>query len=312
MVAPWRAPARRDYEVAEPGFKFAMNDISAAVGIHQLARLDGWIERRAELADLYDAALAGLPLELPPRPPAHARHAHHLYIVRLRRRRSDRSRRVAQRHAGAQHRLQRALQGDPPVPLLPRPLGLEPGDLPGRRDLSAPPLSLPLFPAMTEADVDDVAYVAQLRRLSRVTALPHPRAACRSSALGAAAPAPAEAALKAMWGPSVMPDGSSAFPIYKDLGVDVIQEQLSWRDVADQPARRRRATRRIPLTAGRLRSTPVVARRDGVRHQRRAAWSSGPRLGTATAAAGVPTRAARLRGLPRRRGAPLSAASATG
>ena len=49
------------YEVAEPGFKFSMNDISAAVGIHQLARLDGWIERRAELADLYDEALRDLP-----------------------------------------------------------------------------------------------------------------------------------------------------------------------------------------------------------------------------------------------------------
>ena len=71
------------YEVAEPGFKFSMNDISAAVGIHQLGRLDGWIERRAELADHYDEALRDLPLALPPRPPAHARHAHHLYIVRL-------------------------------------------------------------------------------------------------------------------------------------------------------------------------------------------------------------------------------------
>lgn len=44
--------------------------------------------------------------------------------------------------------------------------------------------------------------------------------------------APAEAALKAMWGPSVLPDGSSAFPIYKRLGVQVLQHQISWRAVA--------------------------------------------------------------------------------
>ena len=44
--------------------------------------------------------------------------------------------------------------------------------------------------------------------------------------------APAQAGIKAIWGPAEMPDGSSAFPVYKDLGVDVIEEQLSWRDVA--------------------------------------------------------------------------------
>ncbi len=43
---------------------------------------------------------------------------------------------------------------------------------------------------------------------------------------------PAQAGMKAIWGPAVMPDGSSAFPVYKDLGVDLIEEQLSWRDVA--------------------------------------------------------------------------------
>ena len=49
---------------------------------------------------------------------------------------------------------------------------------------------------------------------------------------GAASPAPAEAALKAMWGPATLPNGASAFPIYKRLGVDVLQHQVRWRDVA--------------------------------------------------------------------------------
>ena len=55
--------------------------------------------------------------------------------------------------------------------------------------------------------------------------------AALSLALGFSA-TPAEASLKAMWGPSKMPDGSSAFPVYKQLGVRVLQHQLSWRDVA--------------------------------------------------------------------------------
>jgi hypothetical protein len=50
-------------------------------------------------------------------------------------------------------------------------------------------------------------------------------------ALGLTA-APAGAALKAMWGPATLPDGSSAFPVYKRLGVRVLQHQLSWREVA--------------------------------------------------------------------------------
>ena len=44
--------------------------------------------------------------------------------------------------------------------------------------------------------------------------------------------APAQAGIKAIWGPARMPDGSSAFPVYKDLGVDMIEEQVSWRDIA--------------------------------------------------------------------------------
>jgi hypothetical protein len=42
----------------------------------------------------------------------------------------------------------------------------------------------------------------------------------------------APATTKAIWGPILMPDGSSAFPVYRDLGVDVFQIQLGWADVA--------------------------------------------------------------------------------
>jgi hypothetical protein len=56
---------------------------------------------------------------------------------------------------------------------------------------------------------------------------------CAALGLIAVQPAaPAQAALKSMWGPATLPDGSSAFPTYKRLGVQVLQHQLSWRDVA--------------------------------------------------------------------------------
>jgi dTDP-4-amino-4,6-dideoxygalactose transaminase len=149
------APAA--YDVPEPGFKFAMHDIAAAVGIHQLSRLDGWIERRRELADLYDARLDGLPLELPPRPPDGARHAHHLYIVRL----TDRE--WGERDAVEGGLRDRNIGSSVHFRAIHlhsyyrERLGIQPDDLPGATELSARSLTLPLFPGMLEEDVADVA-----------------------------------------------------------------------------------------------------------------------------------------------------------
>jgi dTDP-4-amino-4,6-dideoxygalactose transaminase len=145
------------YEVAEPGFKFSMNDVAAAVGIHQLARLDGWIARRAELADLYDQALGELPLDLPPRPPAHARHAHHLYIVRLRPEcRADRDTVIA-RMQDAQIGCSVHFKAIHLYDHYRSRYGLPADALPVAARLSASALSLPLFPAMSESDVEHVA-----------------------------------------------------------------------------------------------------------------------------------------------------------
>ena len=71
------------YEVVAPGFKYNLTDIAAALGIHQLKRLRAFQQRREELAALYDAGLAGLPLVPAPHAPAGEQHAWHLYVVRL-------------------------------------------------------------------------------------------------------------------------------------------------------------------------------------------------------------------------------------
>ena len=72
------------YEIVAPGFKYNLTDIAAALGLHQLKRADAFQQRREALAARYDAALAGLPVILPPRAPAGERHAWHLYVLRLR------------------------------------------------------------------------------------------------------------------------------------------------------------------------------------------------------------------------------------
>ena len=71
------------YEIVAPGYKYNLTDIAAALGLHQLQRARGFQQRRSEIAAQFDAAFAGLPLIVPPRPAAGDLHAWHLYVVRL-------------------------------------------------------------------------------------------------------------------------------------------------------------------------------------------------------------------------------------
>jgi dTDP-4-amino-4,6-dideoxygalactose transaminase len=71
------------YEVIAPGFKYNLSDIAAALGLQQLKKAHAFQQRRARIAALYDAGLAGLPLLLPPQPARGDQHAWHLYVLRL-------------------------------------------------------------------------------------------------------------------------------------------------------------------------------------------------------------------------------------
>lgn len=71
------------YEVVEPGFKYNMPDISAAIGIHQLKKIDIFHDKRVAMAKIYDEAFSELPLTLPARSSDISEHAWHLYPIRL-------------------------------------------------------------------------------------------------------------------------------------------------------------------------------------------------------------------------------------
>ncbi len=72
------------YEVEEPGFKYNMLDIQAAIGIHQFERLNEFNRTRRRLAEKYDELLQDIPEIMPlDRVPWPHEHAWHLYIVRL-------------------------------------------------------------------------------------------------------------------------------------------------------------------------------------------------------------------------------------
>jgi len=65
------------------GFNYRLTDIQAAIGREQLARLDGFVARRRELAARYATALAGVPGVVVPREPEWARTNWQTYAVRL-------------------------------------------------------------------------------------------------------------------------------------------------------------------------------------------------------------------------------------
>ena len=71
----------KHYQVVEAGFKYNMMDLQAAIGIHQLRRIeDGWM-RREQIWGQYQREFAALPVGCPMDPEPGTRHAYHLYTL---------------------------------------------------------------------------------------------------------------------------------------------------------------------------------------------------------------------------------------
>lgn len=158
------------YDVLAHGFKYNLSDIQAAIGIHQLRKLDESIRLRAAYARIYNDAFAGLDeLELPPDNVA-CRHAWHLYILRLNLHHLTIDRRE----------FIRQLRGKSvcasvhfiPIPFFRFFSRLHLPEHPCQRAGNLYPriLSLPLYPAMTEAQVRYVARTVQqiVKSFSRI------------------------------------------------------------------------------------------------------------------------------------------------
>ena len=146
------------YDVAVPGFKYNMMDIQAALGLHQLRRLDGFLRERERLAARYGERLAGLPgLLLPQRVAYPVRHAWHLYtpLLDLERVAIDRDRfleELKRRNIGTGLHYTAAHE----FSYYAETFGWRPEDFPEAHFVSERIFSLPLFPGLTDADQDDV------------------------------------------------------------------------------------------------------------------------------------------------------------
>jgi len=146
------------YDVAVPGFKYNMMDIQAALGLHQLKRLEGFLSERERLAARYDRELAGLAgLILPQRVPYPVRHAWHLYapLLDVDRLTIDRDRflgELKKRNIGTGLHYTAAHE----FSYYASRFGWRPDDFPEAHFVSERIFSLPLFPGMTDEDQDDV------------------------------------------------------------------------------------------------------------------------------------------------------------
>ena len=147
-----------NYDIMLPGYKYNMMDIQAAIGLHQLPRLDGFIDRRKAIAEQYNAAFADLAeLALPTYAPYQQRHAWHLYtpLIRTELLTVDRDQFMAELkalnigsglHYKAIHHHSWYRENLPVADT----------ELPNASYASDRILSLPLFPTMSDNDANDV------------------------------------------------------------------------------------------------------------------------------------------------------------
>jgi len=145
------------YEMADLGYNYRITDIQCALGLSQLRKLTAWVKRRQEIAQRYNIAFAELPTVQPLRVRADVSHAYHLYVIRL-----D----LAQLRA-TRVEIFAALRAEGigvnvhyiPVHLHPfyrKRFGTGPGMCPVAEKAYEEIITLPLYPSMSDSDVDDV------------------------------------------------------------------------------------------------------------------------------------------------------------
>ena len=146
------------YEQVDLGYNYRMTDIQAALGTSQLARLDGFVERRNILAKRYDEKLAGLALQLPAVMQGN-RSAFHLYVVRLHE--SIEGRTHVELFEALRNRGIGVNLHYMPVHLQPyyRDLGFGPGLCPEAERHGREAISLPLYPGLSDMQQDEVVSV---------------------------------------------------------------------------------------------------------------------------------------------------------
>ena len=153
----------KHYQVIEAGFKYNMMDLQAAIGLHQLRRVEANWQRRAQIWNYYQQALADFPINRPAAIESNTRHAYHLYTIGIDEKQTGISRdafldAMNQRKIGTGvHYL--ALTEHP---YYQQRYGWRPEQTPYATQVGRSTVSLPISAKLTDSDVDRIVETVRL------------------------------------------------------------------------------------------------------------------------------------------------------
>ena len=145
------------YEILCPGYKYNLTDIAASLGVEQLKKCNAFFESRRRIAAAYHEGFADLPEIKTPVCKPDVQHAWHLYVIQLELERLSINRRdfieaLRQKNIGTSvHFIPLHLH-----PYYRNTFGYRPGDFANASAVFEHIISLPIYPKMTESDVNDV------------------------------------------------------------------------------------------------------------------------------------------------------------
>jgi dTDP-4-amino-4,6-dideoxygalactose transaminase len=152
----------KHYQVVECGFKYNMMDLQAAIGIHQLARVEQNWQKRQHIWNQYNAAFKDLPITTPPEVGSDTRHAFHLYTILIDEQLTGISRDafldlMTKRNIGVGvHYL-----SIPEHPYYQKTYGWKPEDYPHAMKIGRQTVSLPISAKLSSEDIEDVIRVCK-------------------------------------------------------------------------------------------------------------------------------------------------------
>jgi dTDP-4-amino-4,6-dideoxygalactose transaminase len=162
MLRDWGAKRKNEHVIR--GYNYRMENLQGAILRVKLRYLDDWIERRQALAARYDSRFDAMGVLRPPCTAQHDRHGYHIYAIRLPERDAVRQQMIDADIGVSIHY---------PVPVHLQPafadLGCRRGDLPVTEVLARETLSLPLFPEMTEDQLEIVCEAVRRICVSATT-----------------------------------------------------------------------------------------------------------------------------------------------
>ena len=145
------------YDVADLGYKYNMTDISASFGIEQLSHVNNWHQRRLHIVSQYQKGMSGIKGLILPQHTSGKVHAWHLYVIRVipelwRLTRNELIEKINEKGIGTSvHYIPMHMHS-----YYEKKYGFNPEDFPIAKQLSESVITLPLYPGMTEKQIEYV------------------------------------------------------------------------------------------------------------------------------------------------------------